>query len=458
MRYLGGKTRIAKQLAEVIDRTRKPGQLVWDAFCGGLSMSVALSKNGPVRSTDANAAVISLYQAVQSGWRPPTTVTREQRDAALLLPDTDPLKAFLRIGCGFAGNWSSGFADRYPNGKTYAAESASSLVKTVDGRFLFECVDFLSEEPPRPVNFVLYLDPPYAGTTGYAGTGAFNADEFYSRAAAWAAHADVFVSEYQLPIGIVVWEGVSRTQVANNHGASKAAVERLYHIPKGSHWPGYSPESTRASATEQRTTEGRKHMAAVKIASKIGSKAAPKAQTKPARPRVSAVAAAMAAAEDVGSGRPPEFEPGDHIATFNGLAERPHVPGHQTWIDASFTDAEGTQREVRFCTSAKALDTTGKRLKNLCKALVGVPSVEEYNAFDPHGEFLDGLLGFLETFEATVGEEKMQINPSEYVGTKLRVIAVQGNAVLDKETGEAKAGEFYVNCRFESVDAEESAE
>ena len=47
MQYLGGKTRIAKQLAEVIDRVRPKSAWVWDAFCGGLSMSVALSKNGP---------------------------------------------------------------------------------------------------------------------------------------------------------------------------------------------------------------------------------------------------------------------------------------------------------------------------------------------------------------------------------------------------------------------------
>jgi site-specific DNA-adenine methylase len=67
MQYMGGKTRIAKQIAAEIDKVRKPGQLVWDAFCGGLSVSVALSKNGPVLASDACAPLISLYKAVQEG-------------------------------------------------------------------------------------------------------------------------------------------------------------------------------------------------------------------------------------------------------------------------------------------------------------------------------------------------------------------------------------------------------
>jgi len=61
VQYLGGKTRIAKQIAAEIDKVRRPGQLVWDAFCGGLSVSRALMKNGPVLSTDACAPLIALY-------------------------------------------------------------------------------------------------------------------------------------------------------------------------------------------------------------------------------------------------------------------------------------------------------------------------------------------------------------------------------------------------------------
>lgn len=90
MRYMGGKSRIAKQIAAVIDQYREPGQMVWDAFCGGLSVSVALSEKGPVLSSDANESLINLYNAVKTGWVPPTEVTREEYHVAKSLPNTDP--------------------------------------------------------------------------------------------------------------------------------------------------------------------------------------------------------------------------------------------------------------------------------------------------------------------------------------------------------------------------------
>lgn len=107
MQYLGGKTRIAKQIAAEIDKVRRPGQLVWDAFCGGLSMSRALLKNGPVLSTDACAPLIHLYCAVQNGWGPPSEVSEATYRAAKSLPDTDPMKAFCGFACSFGGKFDN---------------------------------------------------------------------------------------------------------------------------------------------------------------------------------------------------------------------------------------------------------------------------------------------------------------------------------------------------------------
>jgi DNA adenine methylase len=231
MRYLGGKHRIAKALAAEIDKVRKPGQLVWDAFCGGLSMSVALSKNGPVLASDACAPLIAMYLAVHSGWDPPTTATRAQRDAALDLPDTDPMKAFLRFGCGFAGNWSSGFAES--DGRSYAAETRRGLLsmRTLPLHILH--VDFMCV-PPMPTDAALYLDPPYAGATPYAAVRPFDSAAFAKRVREWSAFADVFVSEYSLPYGACVWQKTQTTTVSRNKSAYAPAVERLYYIAKGS--------------------------------------------------------------------------------------------------------------------------------------------------------------------------------------------------------------------------------
>lgn len=240
MQYLGGKTRIAKAIAEQINRVRKPGQWVWEPFCGGLSVSVALSKAGPVWATDANPALIALYQAVQNGWRPPTELSREAYAAAKLLPDSDPLKAFAGFGCSFGGKWFGGYAEPryYPKTATnhggnsdYPAQSAKALLRDVPRCGRVDCLEFLSVDP-REIAALIYCDPPYAGTTGYDALPAFDSQRFLLRVADWARFTDVFVSEYQFPIGTCVFEVQKPKTVSKGTGA--LATERLYHIPKGS--------------------------------------------------------------------------------------------------------------------------------------------------------------------------------------------------------------------------------
>lgn len=236
MRYLGGKTRIAKQLAVEIDKVRRPGQWVWDAFCGGLSMSVALSKNGPVYSTDACVPLIALYRAVQAGWDPPSEVTREQWTAAKSLPDTDPMKAFCGFGCSMSGAWFKAYAkDDIPGepgfkSRFYARATRNGLLQDVPRCTALDTVSFLDVHP-RELDGVLYLDPPYAGTAGYDGAPPFDHGRFVARVREWSAFAPVFVSEYDFPLGVEVWSREQKAWIRNSRGP--AQIERLYYIAKG---------------------------------------------------------------------------------------------------------------------------------------------------------------------------------------------------------------------------------
>ncbi len=231
MQYLGGKTRIAKQLAAVINPIRG-GRPVWDAFCGGLSMSAALG--GEVYASDGNLALISTYKAVATGWDPPSVVTEDEYEAARALSDEDPHKAFVAIGCSFGGKWFGGYARAHdPADKRttvgFAAGARKSLLRVCPGRNFF-WIDFL-RVTPRPWPSVLYLDPPYAGATDYAGCPPFDHNLFYRRVVEWSKHTDVFVSEYSmpdLPNGRVMWEAVVRTSM-DGRGAVGKARERLYH-------------------------------------------------------------------------------------------------------------------------------------------------------------------------------------------------------------------------------------
>lgn len=237
MQYLGGKHRAAPAIAATINRVRAPGQWVWDAFCGGLSVTKALLPHGPVQATDANYALICMYQALANGWDPPSTLTPDEYRAARELPDTDPLKAYAGFACSFGAKWFGGYAGRARQSYARPIEGAQKKVR-LDRQACVRarpaCVDFLSIDP-QPTHAVLYLDPPYAGTTGYAGVAAFDHARFVDRVAAWSVHADVFVSEYAFPLGVCVLDSPQQTTVsAGTTGKGRAAVERLFYIARGS--------------------------------------------------------------------------------------------------------------------------------------------------------------------------------------------------------------------------------
>lgn len=237
MQYLGGKTLIAKQIAAVINEYRRPGQMVWDAFCGGLSVAAALEEEGPVYATDINAALIALYQAVQSGWRPPDTVSRETWQAAKALPDTDPMKAFCGFGCSFGGKWFGGYAPpRWrPKTSTHHGGINNPTVSTTrmlgrritDRTIHFAAIDFLSVEP-GPTERLIYCDPPYAGTTDYDGAPPLDRAIFERRIAAWSRYTLVFVSEYAFPLGECIWSAPTTLKVSG--GTGEARTERLYLV------------------------------------------------------------------------------------------------------------------------------------------------------------------------------------------------------------------------------------
>jgi DNA adenine methylase len=245
---MGGKSTIARQLAEQIARVRRPGQWAWDPFCGGLSMSVALSATGPVHSSDKNAALIALYRAVRAGWEPPSEVTRDEYRAARALPDTDPRKAFCGYACSFGAKWFAGYSPsdhvtvskrrtekRIRTVRTRPHEASARIVKrdVAALRGPIEALDFLAIEP-RPLDAVIYCDPVYWGVTGYPEVGAFDYDLFLRRVREWSRYVHVFISEYAFPIGREIWSSSRRWGLNGKaNGAGVRSTERLYFLPAG---------------------------------------------------------------------------------------------------------------------------------------------------------------------------------------------------------------------------------
>lgn len=248
MQYIGGKSRIAKEIVATIAPVAPrsiPIDTVWEPFCGGLSVSYAFALAGVRRMicSDLCRPLIALYQAVREGWIPPMMLSEGEYAAARALPDTHPLKAFAGFGCSFGGKWFGGYA-RQERGSTEpqkkAAACARSLLKVIPA---LPCGDFintsfLDQKPSADAaaGTLIYCDPPYEGTQGYiaANGGKFDHDLFWDLCIEWAAlGAEVWVSEYRAPDEFVELRWSKRHALALAGGMQLDAREECLFKVKG---------------------------------------------------------------------------------------------------------------------------------------------------------------------------------------------------------------------------------
>ena len=197
MQYMGSKNRIARYLLPTILIERKPEQWWVEPFVGGANM---IDKVGGKRiGNDSHRYLIALHQALQTGWVPPTEISKE------LYYDvkknqkkySDEVIGFVGFLCSFGGKWWGGYA-KNNKGDNYAERGSRVLVKQAEKLkdVVFVCGNYLTMQIPP--NSLIYCDPPYEGTTCYKDD--FDHGIFWEwcRTKVKEGHV-VFVSEYNAP-------------------------------------------------------------------------------------------------------------------------------------------------------------------------------------------------------------------------------------------------------------------
>ena len=241
MHYLGGKFRTAKPICAFLNSIAlaewggEPPCYI-EPFVGGANIVPKLAFKHRVAS-DVNEAMITLYRSLQCGWVPPTTVTEDEYAYYKKMQDaTDPMTAFVGIGCSFSGKWFGGYARDPKSDRNYALNAQRSLIKLapkLDG-ILFNSVPYSWYDP---VNSLVYCDPPYAGTTGYAGTPTFDHGVFYDVVRKWAVKGNVIVvSEYNAPKDFeCVLAMNTHTDMQTKNGGKESRTEKLFMHESQSH-------------------------------------------------------------------------------------------------------------------------------------------------------------------------------------------------------------------------------
>lgn len=221
---------MANQIAAYLNNIRKPGQTYWEPFCGACWVTERII-DAPKYASDANGALVAMWQAVQAGWIPPENVSEAEYAEAMAGKYDPALTAFIGFGCSFGGKWFAGYA-RGGNGRNYDTIAKNSLLKMAPHLrdVTFYHADFFTSEPPA-AECLIYCDPPYDNTTGYGATGAFDTAAFWARCR-WldAQGHTVIVSEYQAPADFTcVAEMYTKTNMHTKNGKSPR-VERLFRL------------------------------------------------------------------------------------------------------------------------------------------------------------------------------------------------------------------------------------
>lgn len=230
MQYFGGKQRISSQIIEILSKYRNDNQPLVEPFVGGCNIISKMS--GRRYCFDINEYLIEMYKAIQDGWVPPTTITKEQYDYIKNHKDEDkPLTGFVGIGCSYSGKWFGGYA-KNNTGRNYCMNAHNSVMKQVEDikDIIFDCKDYRELQLH---NCLVYCDPPYKGTTKYSIIGDFNTDEFWNVMREWSKNNTVIISEYEAPADFeCIKEIRTKTDIRNKDGSREPRVEKLFCMKK----------------------------------------------------------------------------------------------------------------------------------------------------------------------------------------------------------------------------------
>lgn len=240
MKYMGSKNNHYKEMLPIILQYRKQGQPYVEPFCGGCNMIYKVPSTWPRYANDNHFYLIELLKHVQNDGELPDYISESEYKDIQSNQSNSPawLVGFVGFGCSFGAKWFDGFARNVKKGspnedlnmttRNYCAESKRNLLKQAPylKGITFTCGDY--RDMPIPANSVIYIDPPYKGTTGYAEKFDHNGLYLWLQTMRAAGHT-IFVSEYSMPPEFKLIGGKS-VVASFDHSSRKTETERLYTL------------------------------------------------------------------------------------------------------------------------------------------------------------------------------------------------------------------------------------
>lgn len=237
MKYMGSKSRIAKEIVPIIQEhiNGNSNGVYIEPFVGGANIIDKVKCQYRV-GFDVNVYLIRLFQYLQRGGELPEAISREEYAAVRANKTAYP---DWYVGCvGFLASYNGRFFDGGYSGtvktkcgtiRDYYAEARKNILQQVPDLHDvgFECWDYRQRNGKLGFEgCVIYCDPPYQGVKQYDNT-RFNSGEFWEIMREWSKTNTVLISEQNAPNDFAcIWEKrVTRTQ---DNAKRLSATERLY--------------------------------------------------------------------------------------------------------------------------------------------------------------------------------------------------------------------------------------
>ena len=229
MRYQGGKSRIADDIARRIVPADGRSSVFVSLFCGSCAVESRVRGFSRMILNDLHPYLIALLRGAQNGYALPDHISEDEYRFIRENKNLDPvLTGFAGFGCSFGGRWFGGYA-RNQSGRNYAAESKRSLLQDLKTLTNAEFLNLDYRAVPIPCYATVYADPPYNDTTGYK-TGRFDSDDFWCcmRLIAETGHT-VYISEQNAPEDFTcIWEKPFIRTLDRNKQNQFSVPEKLF--------------------------------------------------------------------------------------------------------------------------------------------------------------------------------------------------------------------------------------
>ena len=199
MSYVGGKARRCEHILSVLNNSAFDGMHYVEPFIGYAHILRRVENKKTYTASDANPLLVTLLQGVQNHKSIPSITENEYMKLKKDNENTSFRRSVAAFAYSYKGMQFTGYFDER-RGRKYSDEHKRYYKKLQENeqfqKMRLTCTDYRSL---KPVNKLIYCDPPYSRTTGYNQGEHFDNNEFWKTMRQWSKHNIVFISEYEAP-------------------------------------------------------------------------------------------------------------------------------------------------------------------------------------------------------------------------------------------------------------------